>query len=76
MGEKNDPTLGSRLFAVNRGISNSLYGPTNTHLKMLEIIYQELQVYQVKMEEITSQLSEIEKQIEENGGPLLETDGR
>jgi hypothetical protein len=76
MGEKNDPTMNDRLFAVNRGIINSLYGPTSTHLQMLKIIDQELQVYQVKMEEITSQISKIEKEIEENGGPLLETDGR
>lgn len=58
IGEKTKPVLGERLFALYRGISNSTYGPTDTHKTSMAIVTNDLQ-------EINKTLTETEKQIEE-----------
>ena len=42
IGEKGKPALGDRMFAVYRGIEKSTYGPTQTHLQLLQIIENQL----------------------------------
>ena len=42
IGEKNNPTIGSRLASLTRGVTRSTYGPTKTHLNTMEMIKEQI----------------------------------
>jgi len=42
IGERNRPLPSERLFAIERGISKSTYGPTETHKQTMQIVRNEI----------------------------------
>ncbi len=72
IGEKGKPTIGSRLFALNRGISTSTYGPTPTHLETVGIITSEWQSMNDKLAQLKGEAKEIGALIVKSGGPWVE----
>lgn len=71
-GEKNDPTIGSRLFDVVRGIGASSYGPTPTHEMVLSIIEKELGVVKTELEHLSQSTRSLIKRVMAAGGPWIE----
>ncbi|MEK6477167.1 glycosyl hydrolase [Catalinimonas sp. 4WD22] len=72
IGEKTKPTISERLFAVERGISHSTYGPTPTHQQSLAIVKEQLQDIQNKLKSAQSEMAEISAELMENGAPWIE----
>ncbi|MGB0525706.1 MAG: WD40/YVTN/BNR-like repeat-containing protein [Flammeovirgaceae bacterium] len=72
IGEKVKTTIGSRLFALNRGISTSTYGPTPTHQKTVKIITDEWQSIYDKLTKLKAEAKEIGALIVKAGGPWVE----
>lgn len=71
-GEKTMPKISERLFAVQRGISNSTYGPTAFHKQNIDIISKHLNRDEGILEELKEGLKVIARTIQENGGPMVE----
>lgn len=74
VGEKNNPIIGDRLFAVSRGVDRSTYGPTPTHRKMLELAKEEVESLRGDIDAAQSKLSELVGQLIEAGGPWIESE--
>ncbi len=72
IGEKTKPTLGARLFALNRGISLSTYGPTQTHRQTVEIITQQWREMNTELNTLKNQARALSKQVVEAGGAWVE----
>ena len=72
LGERKNPTVGSRLFAVARGISNSTYGPTANHKRDLGIAQTKLNEVEQAFKSIDRQLSALANDIVAAGGPWVE----
>lgn len=72
IGEKTIPNLGERMFALYRGIANSTYGPTGTHIKLVEWVESDLATYNTKLKEIESSIQQLAKQVTKAGGPYIE----
>ncbi len=72
IGEKTKTTIGSRLFAVNRGVSLSTYGPTDTHKQSLAIVESELKEIQTKLKAKQTELSALGKSLLAAGAPWVE----
>lgn len=72
IGERTKPTIGGRLFALNRGITLSTYGPTETHKETMRIIKSQLQEMNTDLGELSSQISAFAKQVVDAGGPWIE----
>ncbi|KXX71261.1 glycosyl hydrolase [Flammeovirga sp. SJP92] len=72
VGEKSKTTIGERLFALNRGISMSTYGPTATHLKTVKIIEDELKALQEKLAPLKTEVKEIGAKVLEANGAWIE----
>ncbi len=71
-GEKVDPTIGGRLFAINRGITRSTYGPTGFHKKNLQIVNNELNEYRTELATLHSEMQAISQALIEAGAPWVE----
>ena len=72
VGEKTKPTIGERLFAINRGITRSTYGPTATHQRTMEIIKTELSQLQTQFNTQLAQMDQLMKALAKAGAPLIE----
>ncbi len=73
VGEKNNPTIGSRLNVALTGTRFSTYGPTPTHKRSLEIARNQLREFKVKLNSIVNeQLSKLEKALSDAGAPWVE----
>jgi len=72
IGEKTLPTIGNRLFAVNRGITQSTYGPTDSHKESITIIQEELAGMKSELKNIRSTILSLSKKIYDSGGPIIE----
>lgn len=72
IGEKGRPTIGNRLFALNRGITSSTYGPTPTHEKTVQIITAEWQSINDKLSQLKTEAKKIGALIVNAGGPWIE----
>ena len=72
MGEKVKPTLSERIFAVNRGLSNSTYGPTETHKRTMEIIKEELNDVESGLLKLENDLKALVKELQAAGAPWIE----
>lgn len=72
IGEKTKPTISERLFAVERGISHSTYGPTPTHQQSLAIVKEQLQEIQKKLKSAQTEMAQISAELVENGAPWVE----
>ena len=71
-GEKVDPTISSRLFDINRGLSNSTYGPTATHTQVMGIIQSELNDMSGKLGEISKKMETVYASMLKAGAPVVE----
>ena len=73
VGEKNTPTLRTRLSVASRGIRNSTYGPTPMHIKSLEIAEKQLNIFNIELNSlIRTEIPDVEKRVEDLGGPIVE----
>ena len=72
IGEKNKPTIGDRLFALNRGVSLSTYGPTPTHQATVEIITKQLSALESKLDQSRAKAKDMAKRIKDAGGAWIE----
>lgn len=72
IGEKAKPSLMLRLDALNRGISMSSYGPTQTHLQTVSIIESQLAEIQSQVITLRREAKAIAQKIESDGGIYIE----
>jgi photosystem II stability/assembly factor-like uncharacterized protein len=72
IGEKTKPNLGERLFAMYRGISNSTYGPTETHKKVMTIVKSELETLSADMKSTKAELDKLIADLLAEGAPYVE----
>ena len=72
IGEKTKPTIGARLFSLNRGITVSTYGPTETHKQTAIIIQNQLDELNKRLNTATTKLSSLAKKVQAAGGPWIE----
>ena len=72
IGERSKPTIGSRLFALNRGISLSTYGPTETHRKTMKIVVKQCNEMNEQLQTLKSESKEIGRLIVKAGGSWVE----
>ncbi len=73
IGERNNPTVYSRMSAAQMGTMNSTYGPTPTHIRSLEIAKKQFLPIKSKIENIvTNKIPELEKDLLEAGAPWIE----
>ena len=72
VGEKSNPTVGTRLFAVYRGIYHSTYGPTPTHRKSLEIVESDISKLKARIEQLQTAESELARNLIAAGAPWIE----
>ena len=72
IGEKNNPTIGSRLSAAMSGTMSSTYGPTPTHQRTLEIAKSEFSVFKTLMQKILQEdVPAFEKAMQDAGAPFV-----
>jgi len=70
VGEKNNPTVKSRLSAAARGVENSTYGPTSTSIRSLELAAKELTELKESLDIIIEKkIPELEKELQILGAP-------
>lgn len=72
VGEKTDPNIGSRLFAVQRGIERSTYGPTATHREQIEIVERDVRALSQRVTGAQQRLNRLALRIAGMGGPWVE----
>ncbi|WP_109301302.1 glycosyl hydrolase [Aquimarina sp. AU474] len=72
VGEKNKPTIGSRMFAIYRGVERSTYGPTDTHLKTMQIITTQMEFISSKFEALQNEINVFSKALQDAGAPFVE----
>lgn len=72
MGEKNNPTISSRLFDVVRGVGQATYGPTQTNRQSLDMIQKDVKKFNEILANQKSQLQKLAKEIYNAGGPFVE----
>ncbi|MBU8893210.1 MAG: hypothetical protein KOO66_10555 [Bacteroidales bacterium] len=73
IGERGKPTVYSRMSAAQMGTMNSTYGPTQTHIRSLEIAKKQFEPIRIKIENITNnRIPELEKELREAGAPWIE----
>ncbi|ANQ52212.1 glycosyl hydrolase [Flammeovirga sp. MY04] len=72
VGEKSKTTIGERLFALNRGISMSTYGPTPTHLQTVKIIEDEMKMINEKLTPLKKEVKEIGMMVMQANGAWIE----
>ena len=72
VGDNAPPTGGDRLFAVERGVGLSTYGPTPSHHAILEIATTEMADLRAELERHEVSLSELVRELLTAGAPWLE----
>ena len=71
-GEKNNPTVSSRLYVVGRIMEYSTYGPTETAKEQLELSQKELSNIKDTLDNLDNDLNALLTTIYNSGGPLIE----
>ena len=72
IGERNNPSVQSRMFVGFRGLSTT-YGPTEMHKESLRIAKSEFSVLSAELSDIESgELKRIEDKLSEMGAPWIE----
>ncbi len=71
-GEKADPTVSSRLSAVNLGVASSTYGPTATHREQLRLVATELRRLQPIVSAMQKDLAALVQELVAAGAPWIE----
>ncbi|RDK85235.1 VPS10 domain-containing protein [Marinirhabdus gelatinilytica] len=72
IGEKGNPTLGDRMFAIYRGIERSTYGPTSSHKQQLQIVQQQISNALAKLKVSQQALDVLYDQLQAAGAPYVE----
>jgi len=72
IGERTKPSIGGRLFSLNRGISRSTYGPTETHKQTIQIILKQWSAMNEKLQGYREEAANLAGQIVEAGGSWIE----
>jgi hypothetical protein len=72
VGERTRPTIESRLFSVELGVSQSTYGPTATHRKTLKIVNAQLRQIEIKLAEAQAQAVALGEDLLQAGAPWVE----
>ncbi len=72
VGEKTHTTIGQRLFAVERGVSRSLYGPTETSKRSLALAVKAMEDVKPRLESLISTLDELARKLIAAGAPYVE----
>lgn len=75
VGEKTHTTIGQRLFAVERGISRSLYGPTDTSRQSLELARKAMSAIKPRLEQVLTSLDAFGGVLISAGAPYVEGSG-
>ncbi len=73
-GEKTIPTIGSRLFVIQRIIEHSTYGPTETGLETLHLIKQDTNAIQSQLITNQKELDQLSRRLAKSGAPWVEGD--
>lgn len=73
-GEKRDPTVGSRLFVIQRVIEYSTYGPTETAKENLFLANKGMEEIQAQLNENQKSLTSLGRRLMKNGAPWVEGD--
>lgn len=71
-GEKIDPTIGDRLFAVARGVDRSTYGPTPTHEQTMELAEAGIAELQPRIDTAREKVDDLVNALVDAGAPWLE----
>jgi len=71
-GEKTAPTLGDRLFAIQRGVGNSTYGPTENHEKGLGIATDMISKGEQELAAVKTKMELLLKSMLKAGAPFVE----
>ena len=72
IGEKNNPTIKSRLNAASNGVQNATYGPTETAQRSLEIAEREYDLLKKELDDlINERIPTLEMQLKEAGAPEI-----
>lgn len=71
IGERNNPTIGSRIRVAQIGTSGSTYGPTPMHKRNLEIAQKELRIMKEKVAFIKVRIADLEKVLKDAGAPWI-----
>ena len=72
MGEKGNPTIGDRLFSLDKGVTHTTYGPTITHKETIRIINKQLEEMRKDFQQINDEVSTLAQQVVAAGGPWIE----
>lgn len=72
VGEKVKPNVAERMFAIARGVSQSRYGPTASHLELVDIINQEMVNMDEKLDLLNTNAENLSRRIMNDGGPYIE----
>jgi hypothetical protein len=72
MGEKTKPDINQRLFALNKGVTRSAYGPTDTHRETMSLIHKELGYINGELDKLNSELDKTSDALIEAGAPYVE----
>ena len=72
VGEKSNPTIATRLSAIELGVSSATYGPTPLLREQLDIARQATTAARVRLERLQSALSKLAVAMRNAGGPPLE----
>ena len=72
IGEKGNPALGDRMFAIYRGIERSTYGPTTSHNQQLQIVKNQISsaLAQLKVSQLA--LDALYEELQNAGAPYVE----
>lgn len=71
MGEKTQPLISERIFALARGVAYSSYGPTKTNLETMQIILDELEDFEARSTVIQNKLEQAEQSLKAMGAPPI-----
>ncbi|MEM6765749.1 MAG: glycosyl hydrolase [Bacteroidota bacterium] len=72
VGQKNDPTVNSRLGMVFNAVGNSTYGPTPAAKTSLEIVQKELGVMKKSLDALSDKMANLTEEMAEAGAPAFE----
>jgi len=72
MGEKNQPTINSRIFNIYRTIGQSTYGPTQTARNEAAIVRQEIIEIRAQMKPLRGEIQVIARELAKHGAPWIE----
>jgi len=73
IGEKNIPTVSSRMGVAQSALTNSTYGPTPTHIKSLDLAAKQFVEIRLQLDKlINSDIPAVEKAMSQAGSPWIE----